>query len=180
MGPIRYAACLLLGWHDLKGKTSLRSWRLKKTNTLICIHTYFALAIPLTCRFGVWSRSHVSMTSRLTVKKSTLSSGAPQAPAQITPTPTSCLPGRRLTIYNSHSIPYTAANHTGQLLMKSWLVVFTMSCVYVEPYRCVCEGHKPWCFLTRRNYVSGKISPGHRCACMYIFPSFYTVNVHGA
>lgn len=98
------------------------------------------------------------MTSRLTVKKSTLSSGAPQAPAQITPTPTSCLPGKRLTIYNSHSIPYTAANHTGQLLMKSWLVVFTMSCVYVEPYRCVCEGHKPRCFLMRRNYVSGKIS----------------------
>lgn len=46
-------------------------------------------------RSGAWSRIPASTTSRLTAKKSTLSSGVPQGPAQITPTPTSCSPGRK-------------------------------------------------------------------------------------
>lgn len=127
---------------------------------VICIQSYFAVAVAFTRRFGVWSRSPVSTTSRPIAKRSTLSSGAPQAPARATQTPTSCSPGGKSLTHSSHLVPYRATTHVAQFRKKSpsvcnqnKLCVCGCACVYM----CVWEGDTYHSLAFGRNHVPRKI-----------------------
>ena len=118
----------------------------RKAWVVICIQSlYLVVAVFFTLRSGVWSRIRAFTTSRLTVKRSTPSSGVPQAPAQTTPTLTSCSPGGN------------------SLTCCSLLKAECRFCeLRLKQHAClkqsVWEAESCHSLAFRRNHVSGKIS----------------------
>lgn len=147
----------------------------------ICIQSYYAVAVSFSHRFGVWSRTPVSTTSRLTVKRSTLSSGAQQVPEQATPTPTSCSPGGKSLTHNSHLVPYRKTTNVAQFWKKSSTFCVLRSkqiCMYVF------ENDPCHSLAFRGNHVQAKFQcsntpkPWPRCACMCKCSSSNTTGIY--